>query len=208
MRLIALFLTLCLLLTVPAMAAGPDAENDKAKVTVVEGVGATVEFDSTNPEIINVTVTSTSLVAGDQYVVLMVKSADGVNYAIEEGSILYINQTETAGAVAAADGKASVSFGVYPSALEDSVILIAGAKDGLIKAAVVQTKGETFVLGDVDGNGSVDANDLVLLARYMVGAVSINELNKNGANVDKIGEIDANDLVLLARVLVGDTKLD
>lgn len=206
MRMIAMVLALCVLLSIPSMAAGgPVAENDKATVTVVEGAGASVAFNASNPEIIEVTVTSNLLVPGDQYVILMVKSADGVNYDLDDpANILYINQTEQAGA-AASGTSGSVSFSVYPTALSDSIILIAGAKDGLIKAAIVDGK---FVLGDVDGNGAVDANDLVLLARYMVGDVSADEIDQGGANVDRLGEIDANDLVLLARVLVGDTKLD
>ena len=127
MRMIAMVLALCVLLSVPAMAAGgPVAENDKATVTVVEGAGASVAFNTANPEIIEVTVTSELLVPGDQYVILMVKSADGVNYDLDDpANILYINQTEQAGA-AASGTNGSVSFNVYPFALTDSIILIAG----------------------------------------------------------------------------------
>ena len=199
MRLIALFLTLCVLLSVPAMAAGPVAENDKATVTVVDGAGASVEFDSTNPDIINVTVSSNALVAGEQYVVLMVKSDDGVNFTIEEGSILYINQTDSAGAVASANG-ASVTFGVYPSALEDSIILIAGAKDGLIKAAVVQSKGATYVLGDVNEDGKVSGLDAVAVLRYVAG-LSNNKFNEKAANVNGDGKISGMDAVRLLRFI-------
>ena len=201
MRMIAMVLALCVLLSIPAMAAGgPVAENDKATVTVVEGAGASVAFNAANPEIIEVTVTSNLLVPGDQYVILMVKSADGVNYDLDDpANILYINQTEQAGA-AASGTSGSVSFSVYPTALTDSIILIAGAKDGLLKAAIVDGK---YLLGDVDDNGTVDISDVTALIRYVVGLVNADDINLDAANVDGSTSVDISDVTKLIRGIVG-----
>ena len=198
MRMIAMVLALCVLLSVPAMAAGgPVAENDKATVTVVEGAGASVAFNTANPEIIEVTVTSELLVPGDQYVILMVKSADGVNYDLDDpANILYINQTEQAGA-AASGTNGSVSFNVYPSALTDSIILIAGAKDGLIKAAIVDGK---YILGDANDDGKVSGRDAVAVLRYVAGLPN-NKFNEQAANVNGDGKISGLDAVRLLRFI-------
>lgn len=201
MRMIAMVLALCVLLSIPAMAAGgPVAENDKATVTVVEGAGASVAFNAANPEIIEVTVTSNLLVPGDQYVILMVKSADGVNYDLDDpANILYINQTEQAGA-AASGTSGSVSFNVYPSALTDSIILIAGAKDGLIKAAIVDGK---YILGDVNDDGAVNVGDAMLLLQYAAGVVSAEELNMDAANVNGDALINVGDAMKLLQFVAG-----
>lgn len=200
LRMTALVLALCLLLSVPAMAAGPVAENDKATVTVVEGSGASVAFDETNPEIIDITVSSNQLTAGEQYVVLMVKCPDGENYTINEDSILYIDQT----AAVAGTPNASVSFSVYPSSLSDSVILITGAKDGLLKAAIVDGK---YILGDVNDDGVVDIADVTQLLRYIVGLDSEDNINMDAANVDGSENVDVNDATKLLRVVVGLEQL-
>ncbi len=194
-RMTAFLLTLCLLLSIPAMAAGP-VSNDKATITVVEGSGATASFNTSNADIIDVTVTSDLLTAGEQYVVLMVKSDDGVNYTIDENSILYIDQT----AAVAAGGKGSISFGVYPSSLQDSVILITGAKDGLLKAAIVEGK---YILGDVDRNGVVNIGDVTALIRYIVGLSDEADVDLAASDVDSNKTVNIGDVTKLIRVIVG-----
>lgn len=163
----------------------------------MEGAGASVAFNTANPEIIEVTVTSELLVPGDQYVILMVKSADGVNYDLDDpANILYINQTEQAGA-AASGTNGSVSFNVYPSSLTDSIILIAGAKDGLIKAAIVDGK---YILGDANDDGKVSGLDAVAVLRYVAGLPN-NKFNEQAANVNGDGKISGLDAVRLLRFI-------
>ena len=141
-RCLALILAVMMLLSATVFATG--TESDKATLTVVEGAGVTAEFDSTNPDIIHVRVTGSLLEDGRQYVVLMIKCSDGENYTIDSNSILYIDQK-------AAEAGGTISFDVYPSSIQSSVILIAGADDGLIKAVIVKAK---YVLGDVNSSSS------------------------------------------------------
>lgn len=192
-RMTALLLALCMLLSVPAMAAGPVAENDKAKVTVVEGAGASVAFDESNPEIIEVTVTSNLLTANQQYVVLMIKSSDGESYTINEDSILYIDQA----AATASGDRGSVKFSVYPSSLADSVILIAGAEDGLLKVAIVDGK---YVLGDVNEDGVVSGLDAVAILRQVAG-LSNDKFNEQAADTNSDGGITGLDAVRILRFI-------
>ena len=57
----------------------------------------------------------------------------------------------------------------------------------------------TFIHGDVDGNGEIGINDLVMLARYL--ALHPVTINLHAANVTNTGGVGVNDLVLLARYL-------
>lgn len=193
LRLTALLLALCMLLTIPAMAAGPVAENDKAKVTVVEGAGASVAFDASNDEIIDVTVTSNLLEANGQYVIMMIRSTDGENYTINEDSILYIDQA----AAAASGAGGTVKFSVYPSVLASSVILIAGAKDGLLKVAIVEGK---YVLGDVNEDGVVSTLDAVAILRRVAGTYE-GKFNEQAADTNVDGSITTIDAIRILRLI-------
>lgn len=195
LRMMALLAVLCLLLSVPVMAAGPVAENSKIRVTTVDSVGASVAFDESNEEAIQLTVSSEQLTAGEQYLVLMVKSTDGETYSITEDSILYIDQT----AAVAGSPYASVQFQIVPSSLENSVILISGT-DGLLKAAIVEGK---YVLGDVDRNGVVDIGDVTALLRYVVGLTGEESIDMSAANVDGNQSVDIGDVTRLLRAVVG-----
>ena len=177
-RALALMLSLTMLLSVTALALG---ENEKATITD-KATGATATFDSSNSEIIRVTFSSASLTAGQQYLVLMVKGSEG-DYTITDKTILYIDQT-----AAAADeggGNPSVSFQVYPSSIQDSVILIAGVgvngEAGPLVAAIVDAK---YILGDVNGDGIVTSADAVMALRAVVGLEVLSEKQMLSANVD------------------------
>ena len=54
-----------------------------------------------------------------------------------------------------------------------------------------------FTPGDVDGNGKVDNNDLILLTRYRARwKITI---NMDAADVNSNGKVDNEDLILLTR---------
>ena len=191
-RQLALLLAAVMLLSVTALAAD---DNDKATITD-ELTGATATFDTSNSDIINVTFTSSSLVNGNQYLILMIKgTSDGSNFpTITEDSILYIDQTEAA--------NQTISFDVYPSSIQDSVILITGVDGGPLVAAIVNAK---YILGDVNGDGEVNASDVVRLAQYFVGNNSIS--GAEAADTTGDGELNSADLIRLARFLVGTASL-
>ena len=196
-RALALMLSLTMLLSVTALALG---ENEKATITD-NATGATATFDSSNSEIINVTFSSASLTAGQQYLVLMVKGSEG-DYTITDKTILYIDQT-----AAAADeggGNPSVSFQVYPSSIQDSVILIAGVgvngEAGPLVAAIVDAK---YILGDVDGDGKITASDAAVILRTVAGVESLTGSQESAGNVDGDTRITASDAAKILRVVAG-----
>lgn len=157
--------------------------------------GASASFD-TEGDVVTVSVTSASLHAGSQYVILMIKSTDGENFTIDAGSVLYIDQ-----AAAASSGEnGTVTFDVYPSSMTDSVILIAGAADGLLKAAVIEGK---YVLGDVNDDGYVNADDALQILRHAAGYITLGEEAALAANTHKDGYINADDALMILRYAAG-----
>lgn len=190
-RCLALMLAVMMLLSATVFATG--TESDKATLTVVEGAGVTAEFDSTNPDIIHVRVTGSLLEEGRQYVVLMIKCSDGENYTIDSNSILYIDQK-------AAEADGTISFDVYPSSIQSSVILIAGADDGLIKAVIVKGK---YVLGDVNSSSSIDATDALQVLRYAARLAELSPTAMLAADVNGSGTVDSTDALLILRYRAG-----
>ena len=187
-RQLALFLAAVMLLSVTALAAG---DNDKATITD-ELTGATATFDTSNPDILNVTFTSSSLVNGNQYLILMIKGSES-DYTITEDSILYIDQTEAA--------NQTISFAVYPSSIQDSVILITGVDGGPLVAAIVNAK---YILGDVTGDGRINARDAMMVARcaaqYEMGDILFISA---AADVNDDEVINARDAMMIARFAAG-----
>lgn len=181
-RIASLILVLALALSTVVFAA----ENSKATVTVVEGMGATAEFDTSNEEIVNVSVTSNSLVDGGQYLVLMVKSANGEDYTIDQESILYIDQTASVGN--------TVSFAVYPSTYTDSVILITGAEDGVLKVAIVDGK---YILGDANGDGRVTTRDIIRIANMIM-----DDEYSSAADANEDGRVTTRDIIRVANMIM------
>lgn len=60
-----------------------------------------------------------------------------------------------------------------------------------------------LMLGDVQGNGVVDAGDASLVLQYVVGARTLNEVQLAAADVDGNGEIQAADASLILQFVVG-----
>jgi hypothetical protein len=177
------------------------AEDDNK--TVIYGFNnVTAKFVDSSEEQMTVTYADSALVDGGQYLILMVKSTvpenistmktideTAISYDVTESSILYIDQ------VTATNGQ--IEFKVYPSSVQDSVILITGASGTLI-AAIVDAK---YILGDVNGDGIVDLKDLSVLARYFAGYSET--IVSDAADVDADKSLDLKDLSRLARILAG-----
>lgn len=189
-RQLALLLAAVMLLSVTALAADT-VEGEKATITDIYS-GATATFDTSNPDIINVTFTSSSLVNGNQYLILMIKGSESA-YTITEDSILYIDQTEAA--------NKTISFDVYPSSIQDSVILITGVNNGPLVAAIVNAK---YILGDVTGDGRINARDAMMVARcaaqYEMGDILFISA---AADVNDDEVINARDAMMIARFAAG-----
>ena len=194
MRWIAVLLALVLLLSVPAVAADNVVDGEKATAKL-EMAGTTAEFKE-NGDMVTVTVTSNALKAGNQYVILMVKSADGENYTITADSILYIDQD----AATASGSDGTVTFDVYPSAMTDGIILIAGAEDGLLKVAIIEGK---YILGDVNADGNINADDALLILQHSVGLYTLTDNELLAANVHSDSNINADDALKILQYSVG-----
>ena len=61
---------------------------------------------------------------------------------------------------------------------------------------------EDFLIGDLDGNGTADETDAVMLARYLVGW-KITLSNPSATDIDRDGRITDNDSVIFERWLAG-----
>ena len=56
---------------------------------------------------------------------------------------------------------------------------------------------QTFVLGDVDGDGSVTINDVRFLTRHLEGRIPVSAISTVGADINKDGVINDVDLEIL-----------
>jgi hypothetical protein len=176
-----------------ALAADTTIENDKMTVVYDPATGATASFAESTDEKINVIFESDQLIAENQYLIMMVQGSETA-HTPTESSILYIDQQA---AVATSDGKAKLEFSVYPSSVQDSVIVIYGANSEII-AAIVDAK---YILGDVNGDRTVDVGDATLLLRYVASLEPASSLNLAAADADNSGKVDVGDATKILRVL-------
>ena len=77
-------------------------------------------------------------------------------------------------------------------------------------AAIDNVKLVTTVglLGDVNGDGSVNANDALLLMRYALGLVPASALDLTVADVNHDGNVNANDALMIMRYALGLAPLN
>ena len=194
LRLTALLLALVMCLGMTALAADP-ISNDTMTVTGKDG--STVTFDSSDASKVNVTYTGSGIQNGEHYLVLVVKG-EQTSFEINEDTILYIDQ-----ATATADG--SISFTVYPSDVQDSVILIYGTDVGgtgtnELIAAIIEAK---YIIGDVDADGYVTASDAAVILRVVAGMETLTDTQEAAANVDTDTQVTASDAAKILRVVAG-----
>ena len=182
-RKLALVLALALLLSTLALAADANAE-----IIQVEDSSISLQFNANN---LSMTLTKTGLTRGGMYLVLVLKGTDTVP---TESNILYINQ-------ATADGDGTVTFdNVYPSSIKDSTVYLSGTGlDGLTKMGEIDLK---VMLGDSDGNGTINIGDVTALLRFLSGRGD-SEINQAAADVDGNGEVNVGDATRLLRHLAG-----
>ena len=67
--------------------------------------------------------------------------------------------------------------------------------------------GVSGVTGDVNGDGNVKSNDLLLLKKYLMGFIEAKDINMANADVTGDGEVKANDLLQLKKYLLGLAEL-
>ena len=68
--------------------------------------------------------------------------------------------------------------------------------------AVIEVERESFLRGDCDLNGVVDANDALLAMRYSLDLASIEALGLLAGDVDGNGEVNALDALMIMRFVL------
>ena len=132
--------------------------------------------------------------SGEQTLVLLlagdsrVPTADNLQYIDQqagEGSISFTLKPK--------ELTAGTSYSVYLSTTSKAVTKVASFQYGEKPA---------YTLGDVNGDGKINADDAVLVLRYAVELTELNETQKLAADVSKDGRINADDAVLILRFAV------
>ena len=190
----------CMTCAAFAMDADVSVVGSGTSLTPVGGSAVTSGSPATvsDPTSYKLSYSDTSVKAGEQYLVLMVAtndiSSDKPAYTITADSLIYINQTaSTAG---------NVTFDtVYPSSVADSVILLTGGSLTEPKLlAKVDAQGK---MGDVTGDGDVNASDAALILRYTVDLEKLDAQQLSLGDVTGDGDVNASDAAKILRFIVG-----
>jgi hypothetical protein len=125
---------------------------------------------------------------------MMVKGTED-SHPVTESTILYIDQKE------AEQGEidAALSFDVYPSSIQDSVIIIYGAD----LQEVVAVVDANYVPGDVNGDGKFNSTDAILVLQQSVDLITLSDDAKLAADVNEDGKINSSDAILILQFSVG-----
>ena len=181
-RLLALILTLTLALSTAAMATEIDYEKGETNATksvsavsLVEG--CTVAFEG---EKLKVTYTNSALKEGDMVIVFLLETKDKDGKLVEAvktteaaktliapttENIKYIDQS----VAKATASNGSVSFSVYPQNHTSALVRIISAnKDGTLTDVNVAAVRLNYTLGDVNGDGTINALDSLAILKYLV----------------------------------------
>jgi hypothetical protein len=111
----------------------------------------------------------------------------------------------SSGAIATFKVRSAAGFsGEHELTLRNIVCADADATRYALPDAVCLINHAAGVTGDVDGNGSVDGNDLNMLINILLGKLSVNDASVKGEpNVDGNGGIDGSDLNALINIILG-----
>ena len=211
-RLLALILTLTLALSAAAMATEIDYEkgetNATKSVSAVSLVdGCELKFEG---EKLKVTYTNSALKEGDMVIVFLLETADKKEITDDKvelsitptsSNIKYIDQG-TAAATATA-GNGSVRFSVYPQNYTNAVVRIISAnKDGTLTDVNVAAVRLNYTLGDVNGDGTINALDSLAILKYLLDKGSFPMEVPAAANTNGDGTINALDSLAILKYLV------
>lgn len=209
LRTLLLAAALTALLCVSALAADSAVsitDQTGATLTPKTAEGETITAENgkyTNAVQFDLTATQ-GLTSGSQYLVLMLKVA-GENTVPTAENIYYINQK------AAADGKLAFTNeggdSVYPMDLVNGTYSIYIVGDGkrfdATKADASFTYDAGYTLGDVDGNGRIQALDALCVLKHVANVEMLNATGKLAADVDNNGKIQALDALTILQFVAG-----
>ncbi len=142
-----------------------------------------------------------SAVAGNQYVVLVVKGESGNYNAAKAENILYIDQK-------AADSS-TIEFDVKPMAVDNSVVLLGGTfADGQSpkELGTLIKQIPPYVLGDIDNDGLFTVLDAIATLRMAAGVAGDGEYTEAqlaAADMDGDGLYTVLDAIAVLRLAAG-----
>lgn len=217
-RLLALILTLTLALSAAAMATKivyekgeTNATKSVSAVSLVKD-GCELKFDGDK---LNVTYTNSALKEGDMVIVFLLETADKKEITDDKvelsitptsSNIKYIDQG-TAAATATA-GNGSVRFSVYPQNYTNAVVRIISVNAaGTLTDVNVAAVKLNYTLGDVTGEGEVNAVDALRILQYAANVGNPKyEFSAPWAagDVDLNGEISGVDAVRILQYAAND----
>ena len=214
-RLLALILTLTLALSAAAMATKIDYEKGETNATksvsavsLVEGCTVAFEGDK-----LKVTYTNSALKEGDMVIVFLLETKD------EDGKITEVKTEEAAkkliapttenikyidqSVAKATASNGSVSFSVYPQNHTNAVVRIISANsDGTLTDVNVAAVKLNYTLGDVNGDGTINALDSLAILKYLLDKGSFPMEVPAAANTNGDGTINALDSLAILKYLV------
>ena len=220
-RLLALILTLTLALSAAAMATEIDYEKGETNATksvsavsLVEG--CTVAFEG---EKLKVTYTNSALKEGDMVIVFLLETKDKDGKLVEAvktteaaktliapttENIKYIDQS----VAKATATNGSVTFDIYPQNHTSALVrIISVNKDGTLTDENVAAVKLNYTLGDVTGEGEVNAVDALRILQYAANVGNPKyEFSAPWAagDVDLNGEISGVDAVRILQYAAND----
>ncbi len=94
--------------------------------------------------------------------------------------------------------------GVYPVTATYSDVNTANENSEMVAVNIVNGSitVQKIIPGDINGDGSVDNRDIIMIARYLVRLVEFTDTQKKAADFNRNGEINNVDLILMARFVV------
>ena len=214
-RLLALILTLTLALSAAAMATEIDYEKGETNATksvsavsLVEG--CTVAFEG---EKLKVTYTNSALKEGDMVIVFLLETKD------EDGKITEVKTEEAAkkliapttenikyidqSVAKATASNGSVTFDIYPQNHTSALVRIISANsDGTLTDVNVAAVRLNYTLGDVNGDGTINALDSLAILKYLLDKGSFPMEVPAAANTNGDGTINALDSLAILKYLV------
>jgi hypothetical protein len=137
--------------------------------------------------------------------ITLVSSSD---YAMENGYILHVKpQTTVQSLLTQFENENLVVQDPSGNAIGSSAVVGTGATVNLYNGDLVAQSVTVVILGDVDGNGIVDATDYLRIKAAALGKLALNEAENLAADIDKDDIIAPNDYAKVKEYFLGTFNL-
>lgn len=202
LRTLLLAAALTALLCVSALAADSAVSNVTGNILTpktAEGAEITADTNGKYENAVKFDVNATGT-QGSQYLLLVLRDQN----VPTEKNIVYINQ-----AAAGEDGKLAFtgSDAAYPMTMTSGTyyVYLVGADKAFQASdpAASFTYEAGYTLGDVNGDGDVNALDAILILRAAVNLTNLSDVQEKAADMNGDGNVDALDAI---KVLIEATK--